>query len=152
MREHTTSLNKGQKQNGSQQGREGTEDIPTEQPGLIRRALCEPAKSVPGCTGELSDVKKASGKLGSKPSGVDSYSFMDELSESQQLQEQLRAIVHELKETVELLEQNLQDAHRATRSQREAKAASARKMNSASEYPTNVPASALPRRVRRSNR
>ena len=80
----------------------------------------EPAKSVRGRTGELLDMKKASGKLGSKPTGVDS-SFMDELSESQQLQKQLCCIVHELEVTVELLEQNLQEARSAAHSLHEAK-------------------------------
>jgi len=66
-------------------------------------------------------MRKASAKLGSKPSIVDSYSFMDELSESQRLQERLRAIVYELEATVELLEQNLQEAHSSTHLRHEAK-------------------------------
>ena len=66
-------------------------------------------------------MRKASGKLGSRPSGVDSYSFMDELSESQLLQKRLSAIVHELKATVESLEQNLQEAQSSTHSRHEAR-------------------------------
>ena len=66
-------------------------------------------------------MRKASGKLGSKPSVVDSYSFMDELSESQRVQERLRAIVYELEATVELLEQNLQEAYSYRHLRHEAK-------------------------------
>jgi hypothetical protein len=65
-------------------------------------------------------MKKASGKLGSKPSRADPYSFMDELSESKQLQQRLRTIVHELKAAVELLERNLQEAHSSTHLRHEA--------------------------------
>ena len=72
-------------------------------------------------------MKKVSGKLSSKPSGVDSYSFMDELSESQQLQKQLYAIVKELETTVGMLEQNLQKARSSTQSWREAKGGARRK-------------------------
>ena len=72
-------------------------------------------------------MKKGSGKRGSKPSTIDSVSFVGQLNESQQLQDRLRAIVHELKATVETLEQNLQEARTSAQSQRKAKAASDRK-------------------------
>jgi transposase len=87
------------------------------------------AKSISGCTGERLTMKKASGKLGSKPSTIDPDSFVDELNESQQLQERLRAIVRELKATVKMLEQNLQEARSSAQSRREAKKASGGKIN-----------------------
>jgi Zn-dependent M32 family carboxypeptidase len=74
-------------------------------------------------------MKKASDKLSSKPSQTESKSFVDELSESQLLQEQLRAIVRELKATVETLERNLHEARSSAQSQRQAKAPSAWKTN-----------------------
>jgi hypothetical protein len=86
----------------------------------------KPAKSIPGWTSELADMKKASGKPGSKPSTVDSYSFADELNESQQLRERLRRIVEELKVTVRMLERNLNEARSSAQSSREAKKASGR--------------------------
>jgi hypothetical protein len=93
----------------------------------------ESAKSARGRTGEPVVMRKASGKLGSKPSGVDSYSFMDELTESQQLQKRLRDIVHELKATVELLEQNLQEAHNSTHSRQEVMDGAGRKSDPAGQ-------------------
>jgi transposase len=83
--------------------------------------VAELAKSTPGRTGERFGMKKASGKLGSKPSAVDSDSFVDELSESQHLQERLRAIAQELEATVRMLEQNLQEARSSAQSRRKAK-------------------------------
>jgi len=76
-------------------------------------------------------MKKASAKPGSKPSAVDSNSFVDGLNESQNLQTRLRAIVHELKATVQILEQNLQEARGVAQSQRKAREASGRKINPA---------------------
>jgi hypothetical protein len=87
----------------------------------------EPPKSVRGRTGEPVDMKKVSGKLSSKPSGVGSYSFMDELSESQQLQKRLYAIVKELETTVGMLEQNLQKARSSAHLRHEAKGGARRK-------------------------
>ena len=74
-------------------------------------------------------MKRGSGKRGSKPATIDSVSFVEDLNESQQLQERLRATVHELKATVETLEQNLQEARSSAQSQRKAKAASGRKID-----------------------
>ncbi|MBV9876198.1 MAG: hypothetical protein JO025_15835 [Verrucomicrobia bacterium] len=72
-------------------------------------------------------MKKASGRVGSKPSKIDSHSLVDDLTESQQLRERLRIIVAELKATVGMLEQNLAEAHRSVRPPRKAKRSSARK-------------------------
>ena len=83
--------------------------------------VAEPAKSRSGCIGEYPDMKKASGKLGFKPSKTDSPSFVDELSESQHLQERLRAIVSELKATVHMLERNLAEARSSVQSPRKAR-------------------------------
>jgi prefoldin subunit 5 len=75
-------------------------------------------------------MKKASGKFGSKPSTIDSYSFADELNESQQLQERLRAVVRELEATVKMLEQNLQEARSSAQSRRKSKESIRRKNQS----------------------
>lgn len=89
------------------------------------RTVADPPKSSLGSIGECLDMKKASGKLGSKPSKIDSQSFVDDLNESQLLRERLRIIVAELKATVEVLEQNLAEARSSVRPPRKAKRSSA---------------------------
>jgi hypothetical protein len=61
-------------------------------------------------------MRKASGKLGSKPSNFGPDSFVDQFSESQELQGRLQTIVHELEATVRMLELNLETARRSARS------------------------------------
>ena len=63
-------------------------------------------------------MKKAPGEVDwGKPVKSSYDSFVDEFSESQQLQEQLNTIVHDLHVTVAQLEQNLQKAHQLARPQ-----------------------------------
>jgi peptidoglycan hydrolase CwlO-like protein len=90
---------------------------------LVHFGPRELTQSALGRTGELREMKKASGKLGSKPSTTHSDSFVDELNESQRLREKLHAVVHELKATLHSVEQNLQEARSSAQSQRKAKAA-----------------------------
>jgi hypothetical protein len=72
-------------------------------------------------------MKKVSGNHASTPLIFEPGSFADELSESQQLRAQLRAIVDELQETIAMLEKNLQNARLSVRPPRQAKARSVRK-------------------------
>ena len=59
-------------------------------------------------------MKKAPEKVASaKPWATGSDSFINKLSESQQLQRRLHALVEELKDIVTMLEQNLKNAHRS---------------------------------------
>jgi hypothetical protein len=119
--------------------------------------VVEPAKSVRGCTSERLDMKKASGKPDSKTPAVDSGSFADELSESLQLQERLRAIVHDLEVTIHILEQNLQEARSFAHSRHEVKEESARKANprrtasdtGSRKHNSRIPTSTLPGRAKR---
>jgi len=72
-------------------------------------------------------VKGAPEKVASaKPWATGSDSFINELSESQQLQRRVHALVEELKDIVTMLEQNLKNAHRSPQ-QREIRANSTEK-------------------------
>jgi hypothetical protein len=66
-------------------------------------------------------MKKASRKVvWDKPANISYASFVDDLTESRQLQARLNANVHEIQATVELLEQNLEKAHLFARPQPQA--------------------------------
>ena len=62
---------------------------------------------------ERSNMKKRSGNAASKPAKTSSAEFLNELYKSQQLRERLHTTLAELKETIALLEQGLEEAHRS---------------------------------------
>jgi hypothetical protein len=74
-------------------------------------------------------MKKASGNLAPKSVEAFPRTFAEEFTEAQQLQARLHDIVYELKATIRLLEENLQEARRSAQPLREARDGSAKKMN-----------------------
>jgi hypothetical protein len=72
-------------------------------------------------TAERSDMKKESGNAAFKPGKTSSAELVNELYQSQLLQERPNTTVAELKETIALLEQNLEKSHRSAHRVRKTK-------------------------------
>jgi hypothetical protein len=62
-------------------------------------------------------MKKVSGNNASKPAKTGPKQTQDELTESQQLRRRVRAIVHEIEETITILQENLRKARLIPHSQ-----------------------------------